>query len=323
MNKNSMKKPLIIGGMVIAVLITVAAVIAFMDYQRPSTSIVQEKTVQHSPEAAVEDSRSASKPDNRSSSNLMAYNRAVQTFRETALSQKHEADGNTYNATPKSTYERKKTSGRDSEGDEIAQDSVGIASTGPSPIEETNEGNPDNSVVKDTWKDNARRISSGTGSSNDDSVQDYSLPSEEGDDESPVPDEDLPQDEDLPEETEPSNQSVVVSREFISVSMNEGVISVALFVLADGDITSGFIIREFIPGGWEVVESLPGHNKFNNQTGEMTWSFSGNNVMSRRITYTIQKNEYLNDRTSFNGYYRYDDINGNPVEMRIKGVNGV
>ena len=322
MNKDLMKKPLIIGGMVTAVLVTFLAVIAFIDYQRPSTSIVHEKTVQHRPETASEDSLSASKSDNPSS-NIMAYNRAVQTFRETALSEKHEADGKTYNASPESTYEREKTSGRDSERDEIAQDPVGIASTVPSPIGETNEGNPDNSVGKDTWEDNARRISSGTGSSKDDSAEDYSLPSERGDDENPLPDEDLPQDEDLPEETEPSDQSVVVSREFISVSIDEGVISVALFVLADGDITSSLTIREFIPRGWEVVDSFPEHNTFNNQTGEITWSFRGNNVMSRRITYTIQKNEYHNGRTSFTGYYRYNDINGNPVEMQVKGVNGV
>jgi hypothetical protein len=282
MNKYSTKRQLNTGSIVLAVLITVSAFFAFMHYQNPSTVIVQEKTVQHRPEAPAEESPSASRTDNRSSSNLMAYNKSVQTFRETTLSEKNDK-----------IYHPVQTTA-DSQADGSTQDSEGIISSRTPSIKETNR-------------------------SRNDPDPDYSLPPEEQDDDSPAGDEEF--DDELPEDTEPSNQNIAVSRRLVSGSMNEGVMTVFLYLLADSSITGSLTIQETIPYGWEVVGSAPGHNNFNYQTSKITWMFQRDNVMSRIIKYKIRKIEYMNVSQTFNGQFFYNDISGEPVGGYVTGFN--
>ena len=284
MNKYSTKRQLNTGSIVLAVLITVSAFFAFMHYQNPSTVIVQEKTVQHRPEAPAEESPSASRTDNSSSSNLMAYNKSVQTFRETTLSEKNDK-----------IYHPVQTTA-DSQADGSTQDSEGIISSRTPSIKETNR-------------------------SRNDPDPDYSLPPEEQDDDSPAGDEEF--DDELPEDTEPSNQNIAVSRRLVSGSMNEGVMTVFLYLLADSSITGSLTIQETIPHGWDVVVegSAPRHNSFNYHTSTITWTFWRDNVMSRIIKYTIQNIGYMNVSQTFNGQFFYNDINGEPVEGYVTGFN--
>ncbi len=300
MNRKSTKKPLMTGSIVLLLLIIVSAIFAFLNSRNHSSSIVQEGTVLHSSEYPSKDSHPASTSYSRSTSNVMEDNKSLETFRETAISHKNDTGINTYTASPGNTYEQKKISGKESERYESMQDAGSIVSADSPEIEKTDQGDPDTPVDRGTWKYDDRN---------------YSLPSEEGDDESPDQEDDL-------EEEEPANQRIAVSRGLVSGSMNEGVMSITIFVLADNTITGALLIKETIPRGWDVVESTLWYDNFDYQSGKITWMFQGDNVVSRIIKYNIKKIEDVNRGKIFHGQFYYNDIGGKADGGDITGFNG-
>lgn len=84
--------------------------------------------------------------------------------------------------------------------------------------------------------------------------------------------------ENYQEEGQASDYSVSVSRDFVSGSIDEGEIEVILSIYIASNPPNGLIVKEYIPEGWDLVDSMPVYRNFDPSSGEMKWLFVGIDV---------------------------------------------
>jgi hypothetical protein len=109
---------------------------------------------------------------------------------------------------------------------------------------------------------------------------------------------------------------VAVSREII---IDEGFITVTLYVLADSSTTRTLEIREVIPEGWKLYGSSPWPNNFLGQNDKvMQWWFGGPNVDNMTIEYIITGS----GKITFEGEYFYFNLDENEFHGLTGGVGG-
>jgi len=117
--------------------------------------------------------------------------------------------------------------------------------------------------------------------------------------------------------------NVSVSRSRIAGDIVREELNVTLSISINGGTPNGLIVREYIPEGWEVLESTLPYRNYDPATGEVKWLLMGQDIRSMEITYKIGKKETSAAEASFHGNYLYNSANGERITMQIDGVSGV
>ena len=114
---------------------------------------------------------------------------------------------------------------------------------------------------------------------------------------------------------------ISVWRNISSEGIHQGDIDVDLSIHVNSSSPNGFILTEYIPKGWDVLESSPPYRNFNAASGEMKWIFIGDEVESTRINYKVKRME-TTASTTFHGTYMYKNPDGQHISLQIDGANG-
>ncbi len=127
--------------------------------------------------------------------------------------------------------------------------------------------------------------------------------------------------EDHQDEIEASHRYVSVSRNIRSGSYTSGELDIVLSVHIDDLPPNGLIVKEYIPKGWDVVESVPGYQNHDVSSGKMKWLFVGSDVENMDISYKLVKTDALEVENTFEGNYIYKNISGEHISLQIDDVN--
>ncbi len=317
MKRNNINKPLIVGGIVAAVLITVTAVIAFRHFRTPSEAILRKDVIQQAPASAVEDKPANINADKRSSADLLANNKTEDALREGLSSDKHGNDSDIYVAAPAGSNNQKNTFRE--EGKKYYREKRGGDNQNyrrvPAVTQEAH------SKVRPAITKNRQDISAFIPPAR--KSADY-IPQNDSSVSRDIENDSLSRnDEDSQMNTRHADYNVSVSRDIISGSFDEGEIDVVLSVYVDANAPAGLIVKENIPRGWDVVESTPAYRDYKASSGEVKWLFVGADVGSMEINYRIVRKESSASGLSFHGSYLYNNPGGDHIAMQIDGANGV
>ena len=96
-------------------------------------------------------------------------------------------------------------------------------------------------------------------------------------------------------------------------------VEVAISVYIEDLPPNGLIVKEIIPEGWSVAASQPEYATFDSASGEIKWLFSGSEVSSQIISYTLQVPAGASGTRIFSGEILYNDVTQNPQTVAIVG----
>ncbi len=116
---------------------------------------------------------------------------------------------------------------------------------------------------------------------------------------------------------------ISVSRSFMNGSMERGEVDVVLSVNVVDKAPNGLIVKEYIPEGWDILESTPAHKNIDSVSGEVTWLFIGARVKNVQIYYRIGKRDDAYYDTAFRGVFLYNDPDRGHLIMQIEDADRV
>jgi hypothetical protein len=129
--------------------------------------------------------------------------------------------------------------------------------------------------------------------------------------------------ENYQEEGQAPDYTVSVSRDFVSGSIDEGEIEISLSINIASNPPNGLIVKEYIPEGWNPVDSMPAYRNFDPASGEMKWLFVGIDVRTMEISYKVVRRETTTVEASFRGTYLYKNAKGEHITRQIDSANGL
>jgi len=118
--------------------------------------------------------------------------------------------------------------------------------------------------------------------------------------------------------------TITIARDLPEYASTPGEVEVSVSIQIEGQGPNGIIIKEFVPQGWQIVESNPSHTFFDPATGEISWVLFGTAAaQSATITYCLQiPVAEVKDQT-VHGYLLFNDTEGNPQYVETGGDLGI
>lgn len=127
----------------------------------------------------------------------------------------------------------------------------------------------------------------------------------------------------LTDDDQRTNYGLIITRGFISGSSDDGEINVKLSINIATTPPNGLIVSEFIPKGWNLLDSSQPYKNFNSSTGEIKWLFMGGKVGTMEINYRVKKMDAISEEALFHGTYLYNNRDGEHMSKKIDGASGV
>jgi len=313
----------IVFGVLLAVVISVSAIIAYVYFQPSSKSLSQKKIINEIAQPAsevienrevdlaakdisssdlIEDSKVDSKPEEQLNNTLVKKNQ-----KDTVLAFKSSPRIN--NRAGSSSYSERTTS------DQGQQRAVSSHESGKT---DKSVRSGESGIIGSSPMHSSRSVNSSGIETTNTETDPSPYIDDNFEESSPLLDENAVEADVDPDPVDAPVSNVSVSRFLNSIGNS---VAVMLTINVENNAPNGLIVKEKVPAGWNV-SGISENGSFNASTGEIKWLFYGTSLRSMTINYKLDNGSGSADGLSINGNYLYNSSDGRNMTVKTGGANG-